>query len=94
MAAGRCPGCGFTASSRKARIHILDCPDFLELFRTDPTRCLDPEDEYVRYKAEDDSPDARAERRDARLQDRFADMDRRQSMEADRWQPERDILAD
>lgn len=94
MAAGRCAGCGQTDSIRKIQIHVNGCREFIDLFRVNPERCLDPVAEYDRYKAEDDSPEARAERRDGRLQQRFADLDQRQTRAAQRWSPERDILAD
>ncbi len=94
MAAGRCAGCGLTASERRVKLHVLDCPDFLELFRQHPQRCLDPQDEYLRYKTEDDTSEARAGRRDERLRQRFAEQDERQSREDRRWLPEPDILAD
>jgi hypothetical protein len=93
MAAGRCAGCGETASSRQVKIHILNCARFLELFREHPDRCLDPDAEFHRFRIEDDSPEARAGRRDERLRHRFAEQDIRQSREDDRWKPEPDILA-
>lgn len=94
MAAGRCAGCGHTDTARKVQIHVLDCTEFVELFHRKPGQCLDPAAEYIRHKTEDDSPDARAERRDGRLQQRFAELDERQSRQANRWLPEPDILAD
>jgi len=75
-------------------MHVLDCPEYLALFMREPEKCLHPEAEYLRYKWTEDSPEARAERRDERLQLRFAELDRQQSIDAIRWLPEPDILAD
>lgn len=61
MAAGRCAGCGKTGSSCKIDGHAMECPDWLELFRTEPDRALDAAAEYRRWKADD-----RADERDAR----------------------------
>lgn len=76
------------------RIHVLMCPAYAQLFRTHPERCLDPDAEYVRYKTEDDTSEARAKIRDVKLQQRFAEMDRLQSIQAKRWQKPKDILED
>jgi hypothetical protein len=91
---GRCAGCGRQGSARQVKIHILACQEYAALHQVAPEKCLGPDEEYARYKAQDDSPDARAERRDERLQRRFAELDQQQQMEARRWQPEPDILAD
>ncbi len=94
MAAGRCAGCGRTGSSKRINTHVLGCDGYRQLFQLAPERCLDPAAEYRRFKAEDDTSEARAERRDARLQQRFADMDAEQSRQAQRWRKPADILAD
>lgn len=85
MPLGRCAGCGSSGSDRKIRTHVLSCEDYSALFKTDPERCLDPHAEYLRYKREDDTFEARAVRRDVRLQRRFAEMDRLHSQQAARW---------
>lgn len=94
MPTGRCAGCGFTNSSKKVQVHVLDCSDYLALFRQSPQRCLDPDAEHARYKAEEDNSTARAKRRDRRLQDRFAELERQASIQATRWQQPKDILED
>lgn len=94
MPSGRCVGCGFRESVRKVEVHILGCPDYLDVFRVDPARCLDPAAEHQRYQNEEDNPEARAVKRDFRLQDRFAELDRRHAVQAHRWRTPRDILDD
>lgn len=92
MAMGRCSGCGLVGSCKKVEIHVLTCPSYLTLFRTEPERCLDPASEQQRYKTHEDTSQARAARRDTRLRHRFAEMDRHQSMQAQRWRTPKDIL--
>lgn len=94
MSIGRCAGCGHCDSSTKVKFHVLDCPAYAQLFREHPERCLDPVAERLRYKAEDDTSEARAERRDVRLQRRFAEMDEQFLVASARWRPPADILAD
>ena len=91
MSAGRCAGCGNIGSSAQMNRHVLTCAAFLGLFRKRPEQCLDPEAEYERFKVEEDSSEARAQRRDARLERQFADQTVRRDWETDRWAP-RDIL--
>ncbi len=96
MATGRCAGegCGYTAAALRVNAHVLTCSSYLELFRTDPGRCLTPEAEYARYKEIEDSPDARARRRDIRLRQRYAESERMAPLREDRWVIGNDILAD
>jgi hypothetical protein len=94
MSAGRCAGCGQTDSCKKVELHVLGCPEYLRLYREDPERCLDPAAEYRRYKAQDDTSEARAARRDLRLQRRFADLEAQHSAQASRWVRPKDILED
>lgn len=50
MSRGKCAGCAIEDSSCKVvKNHTLTCPEFIELYRTDPARALDPEDEYRRH---------------------------------------------
>ena len=52
MSAGRCSGCGLEdRSCKKIGTHIHTCSSFLELFRSDPDKALEPEEEYRRYHA-------------------------------------------
>lgn len=94
MPTGRCAGCGYSGSCTKVKMHVLVCPDFLAVFRENPERCLHPAAEYARFKAEDDTSEARAERRDQRLRHRFAEMERLAAIQAARWQRPKDILED
>lgn len=94
MPTGRCPGCGTSGSCKKINSHVLTCPDFLRLFREHPERCLHPADEYARYKREEDTSEARAGRRERRLSDRFAEMERIAQIAAARWRRPKDILED
>ncbi len=74
MAIGRCSGCGRTGQPKKMQQHVLECSAYLDLFGTDPDRCLDPETEQARHRAAD-TVEARAARRDVRLRRRFAEID-------------------
>ncbi len=94
MATGRCAGCGFTDSSKKVEVHALACQGYLELFRTAPGQCLDPVVEQARYRNEEDTSEARAQRRDKRLSDRYAETEYLSDLAARRWQRPPDILAD
>jgi hypothetical protein len=93
MAQGRCAGCGYSGSCVQVGTHILTCPDYLELFRNSPDKCLDPEAEYQRHKDEDNS-ETRAERRDQRLAQRHAEADRLHALEEARWRKPADIFED
>lgn len=92
MALGRCSGCGRIDSHRKIGLHIVSCPDYLSLFVREPDRALDPVAEHDRYRAEDRSPQARAEQRGERLNARFAEINRQQAVSASRWAKPPDIL--
>lgn len=94
MPTGRCAGCGRIESLKKAEQHALTCPEYLKRYREHPESCLDPGAEFVRFKTEDDTSEARAERRDQRLQKRFADMDEQHARQAQRWQRPKDLLED
>lgn len=95
MAPGRCAGCGLSNSScRPIRAHVETCPDYLDLYREDPARALAPEAEYRRWKAEDDSPEARQAARDVRLGRVFAEADEAQQAARERWQSKKSILDD
>lgn len=94
MAAGRCAGCGLIDSSKKVGLHVMMCPQYLALYNSEPDRALDPEAEYERHQTEDNTSEARAERRDVKLRQRFAETHRRQSTQADRFKRPKDILED
>ena len=85
MPTGRCSGCGWIAASKRVKLHVLTCQEFLDLFRTDSTKALDPEKDYAQFKDEENSSEARAERRDQRLRKRFAEMEHHQSLQTARW---------
>lgn len=92
MALGRCSGCGRADSLRKISLHILSCPLYGELFAREPERCLDPAAENERYRAEENTPQARAEQRGERLHQRFSEINRQQAVSASRWARPPDIL--
>lgn len=71
----------------------MTCPHYIELYHSEPDRCLDPEAEYERYRTDDDTSEARAERRGLRLQHRFTELTSFHARQARRWQP-KDILED
>lgn len=92
--AGRCAGCGCTDSVKKIKSHVMTCPQYIELYRSEPSRCLDPEAEYHRHRNDEGTSEARAQRRHLRLTDSFTDMERRQALQAARWRRPKDILDD
>ncbi len=49
--------------------------------------------EHVRWKAEDDNPEARAAAKDVRLAKRFAELDVRREAQAERWETKPDMLS-
>jgi hypothetical protein len=73
--------------------HMTHCPDLAKLYQTDPSKVIPAEEEYARVRAEKADPEARAEAKDARLAQRFAEMDRKREQQVARWKP-RDILDD
>lgn len=90
--AGRCAGCGRTDSLRKISLHIVSCEQYINLFLTEPERCLGPAAEFERFCVEENSAVARAEQRGSRLAVRFAEINKQQSRSAARWQRPKDIL--
>lgn len=53
MAQGRCAGCGRTGECRAVQEHVMECPDWLRLYREDSARALPPAQELERWKAGD-----------------------------------------
>lgn len=90
MSAGRCAGCGETSPSpKKITSHILSCPQYLTLYRTDRERCLSPEAEYKRFQEDTSGRDqVKAEN----VRERFLARDRTRARQADRWRTPQDIL--
>lgn len=89
---GRCAGCGRTGPESKINLHVIDCPDYLDLYARQPDKALTPVAEYTRYRTEDRNPEARAEQRSARLVVRFAEINRQQAVSAARWAKPPDLL--
>lgn len=89
--AGRCSGCGLSDSSKKVTAHITTCPDYIALYYSEPDQCLDPVAEYRKHR-EADTFEARAERRNERLHERFAEMERLHSIQVARWRTPKCIL--
>ncbi len=94
MSLGRCSGCGYSSASTKVNNHVMTCSAYAALYRQNPGRCLSPTAEYERYRTVEDSPEARAARRETRIQVILADMERQYAAQAVRWQRPKDILAD
>jgi hypothetical protein len=92
MAAGRCAGCGRVDSARKIALHVLACQGYIELFERNPEAALTPEAELLRFRREDDTPEARAVARGQRLHERFTEINRQQAASASRWACPPDIL--
>lgn len=94
MNMGRCAGCGYThVSCKKVRNHTISCPKYIALFKSNRLACLDPTDEYDRFKREEGGDDAKAEAKEDRLSKRFAELDTRRLEQVGRWKP-RDLLDD
>jgi hypothetical protein len=95
VAHGRCAGCALVDSnSKKVLRHVLTCPDYLSLYKRDPSRALDPEPEYERWQREENSDEARALLREERLQKRFAALDEKREAQVGRWATPPDPLDD
>jgi hypothetical protein len=75
MTIGRCAGCGLTNPSCKTvDKHVMTCPEYLTLYRTEPARALKPTDEYVRWKANEGSADNLADAKDEARTERIAGL--------------------
>jgi len=72
----------------------MQCPRYLELYKSNPAAALDPRAEFDRFKREEDSPEARAVAKDERLAKRFAELDTRRVAQTERWATPPDPLAD
>lgn len=95
MPHGRCAGCGKTdVSARKIAAHTMECGDFAELFRSSPSRALDPEAEHVRWQASGLKQRAVEEARDERLGSRALELDEARRRSIRRWERPPDPLAD
>lgn len=72
MSAGRCAGCGFTNSSCKlVRSHVMNCEEYLALWRDSPDKALSPEDEFARYSESGDAASDKQTKKDDALDARF-----------------------
>lgn len=95
MAQGRCAGCGKTSTSCKQMDqHIISCPEYTALFKEDPSRALNPREEYDRWQIEENNPEARAEAKDKRLSVRFAKVEKQRATQDVRWATKPSILDD
>lgn len=99
---GRCAGCGWEdPSSKRVRVHVQECGEYLALFRATPERALDPEAEYVRDREHRQSAEfAEAdEARRAAVHEGFrVAQARRVASDKNRWKtgrlgPERQVSA-
>jgi hypothetical protein len=95
MHPGRCAGCGVVNTScKKIRAHVCECPDYLRLYRESPEKALEPEAEYLRWKADDTVADVRAQQKDLRLQARFKALDEKRALQVERFAAPPDPLDD
>lgn len=95
MGQGRCAGCGKIGPGGAAMTgHIMQCEDYVRVFRDDPLKALTPEEEYVRWSEEENSLERRQERKAEELSVRFADLDARRARDEARWVTPKDILED
>lgn len=87
MTHGRCAGCGFSSPScKKVQAHVLSCPDYLALYKSNPAAALTPEQEYERWKLEEDSPESRELRR-RKLHAHYREQaDQKLARQRSRWQ--------
>lgn len=89
MPLGRCAGCGKTsASCKQINAHVLECPEYKALYKSDPDRALSPREEHKRWLREDGKLQdkvAKVEARSARAEAHREINDRKLSMEAERW---------
>lgn len=72
---------------RKLRQHVISCPAWAELYRTDRDRALDPAEEYARWEEQE-----RGAERDRRVKESIAEVDAQRAAMADRFAKPRDIL--
>lgn len=72
----------------------MTCNEFIALYKQDPAKALLPEAEFIRWKAEDRSPEAKATAKERRLHGALVEQDTRRAAQEDRWSTPTDILAD
>ena len=53
MSQGRCAGCGKVGPDKVIAAHTIRCPEFARKVKAGSAPVLDPEDEYLRWKAEE-----------------------------------------
>lgn len=72
----------------------MACDDFEVLWREHPEKALSPKAEYERWRREEMSKEAKDERKVARLDVMFAELDRKREYQSQRWEKPRDPLED
>lgn len=87
MSTGRCAGCGRLGKASEVSEHTRDCASYKHLFMTSPERALEPEAEFLRWRAAE-RPAERAER----IRLAVDEADRRRRVQACRWATPADIL--
>jgi len=89
MPVGRCAGCGKTSgSARVINAHVLECPEYKELYKTNPAAALSPQAEQQRWLTEDGKTQdqiATAQARALRAEAHREVNDRKLTSEALRW---------
>lgn len=91
MPSGRCAACGRSGTAARIALHILDCAEYHELFRTAPALCLSPAAAAEQHRLHD-TPERRATARDQRLRHRFAALEQEVAVQSHRWRTPPDLL--
>lgn len=95
MAQGRCSGCGKVGTSAKAMLrHTVSCDAYAEIYSKNPALALTPEEEYIRWRTQEGSSDAKEVRKDIQRQEIFRKMHDRIDQQHTRWATPKDILDD
>jgi hypothetical protein len=76
------------------RMHVLTCSSYIALFQTTPGQALGPEAEFLRWRAEDRSPEARAKAKEVLFAAKFAELDKVREAQTERWTTKASILDD
>jgi len=89
LSTGRCAGCGMRGDASLLQEHVRYCGQYAVLNAEHPDRAIDPEAEFIRWRAAERSGERAAWRR--AITDEAC---RRQAVQAERWATPVDILED
>ena len=93
MSRAQCPGCMKLASCREVRYHILTCGEYLDLFKSEPDECIDPERYLRERQAENKDEDVKEERRAKRYEKHLQQVAAEISFDKERWATPPDPLS-